>query len=130
MSAPVKVNGIEIAFLQDFGHRDLDALLRYVQIKLFEHAALEIAHARPGIKASMWSPIDVVQPQEFLSLWVITLETDERIPIIESIKDGQRVYEHYQLDGRDQQQLTKLFGPPYQGEYHLGESVTIKERDR
>jgi hypothetical protein len=130
MSAPVKVNGIEIAFLQDFGHRDLDALLRYVQIKLFEHAALEIAHARPGVKASMWSPIEVVQPQDFLSLWVITLETDERIPVTESMKNGQRVYERFQFDGNDGQQLSRLFGPLCEGEYHLGDTTTIKVRDR
>jgi len=130
MQAPVKVNDIEIASLLDLGERDSDDILRRVQIKLFERAALETIHARSDLKALMWSPVDVVQPQEFLSLWIITLETDERIPIVESIRDGQRVYEHYQLDGRDRQQLAQLFGPPYQGEYHLGESVTIKERDR
>ena len=130
MSAPVKVNDIEIASLQDFGQRDHDALLRHVQIKLFEHAALEIAHARPGLKALMWSPVDVIQPQPFLSLWIITLETDERIPIIESMKNGQRIYEHFQFDINDKQQLANLFGPVCEGEYHLGDDTTIKERDR
>jgi len=130
MQAPVKVNDIEIASLSDLGERDSDDILRRVQIKLFERAALETIHARSDLKALMWSPVDVVQPQEFLSLWIITLETDERIPIAEFIRDGQRVYEHYQLDRQDREQLTKLFGPAYQGEYHLGESVTIKERDR
>jgi len=77
----------------------------------------------------MWSPVDVVQPQAFLSLWIITLETDERIPIVESIRNGQRVYEHYQFDG-DDGQLAKLFGPVTEGEYHLGDTVTIRERER
>src|SRR6266436_9627390 len=130
MLAPVKVNSIEIASLLDLAQRDSDDILRRVRIKLFEHAALETIHARPGLKALMWSPVDVVQPQEFLSLWIITLETDERIPIIESIKNGQRVYEHYQFDGGDGQQLAKLFGPVNEGEYHLGDTVTIKERER
>ena len=78
----------------------------------------------------MWSPVDVVQPQAFLSLWVITLETDERIPIIESIRNGRRVYEHYWFDGDDEQQLAQLFGPVNEGEYHLGDTVIIKERER
>jgi hypothetical protein len=130
MQAPVKVNNIEIASLLDIGQRDSDGILRQVQIKLLERAALETIHARPDLKALMWSPVDVVQPQEFLSLWVITLETDERIPIVETISNGQRVYEHYQLNRDDGQQLTKLFGPACKGEYELGESVTIKERDR
>jgi len=130
MRAPVKVNSIEIASLLDLGQRGRDDLLRQVQIKLLERAALETIHARPDLKALMWSPVDVVQPQEFLSLWIITLETDERIPIIETIRNGERVYEPYQLDAANGQQLAKLFGPVYKGEYSLGESVTIKERDR
>ena len=129
MLAPVKVNGIVIASLLDLGKRDSDDILRQVQIKLFAHAALQTLHARPGLKALMWSPVDVVQPQAFLSLWVITLETDERIPIIESIRNGQRVYEHYQFDRDDGQQLAQLFGPAHEGEYHLGDTVTIKERE-
>jgi hypothetical protein len=128
--APVKVNDIEIASLLDLGQRDNDDILRQVQIKLFEHAALETLGSRRDLKALMWSPVDVVQPQEFLSLWIITLETDERIPIIESIRDGQRVYEHYPFDGNDEQQFTKLFGPMNEGEYHRGDTVTIKERER
>ena len=130
MRAPVKVNNIEIASLLDLGQRDSDDILRRVQIRLFERAALETIHARPGLKALIWSPVDVVQPQTFLSLWIITLETDERIPIIEFIRNGQRVYEHYQLDRDNGQQLTSLFGPANEGEYHLGDRVTIKERER
>ncbi len=101
MWAPVKVNNVEIASLLELRQRDSDDILRQVQIKLFAHAALQTLHARPGLKALMWSPVDVVQPQAFLSLWIITLETDERIPIIEAISNGQRVYEHYQFDGDD-----------------------------
>ena len=130
MSAPVKVNTIEIASLLDLRQRESDDILRQVQIKLFAHAALETLHSRPYLKVLMWSPVDVVQPQAFLSLWVITLETDERIPIIESIRNGQRVYEHYQFDGDDGQQLAKLFGPLNEGDYHLGDTITIKERER
>jgi len=130
MLAPVKVNNIEIASLLYLGQRDSDDILRQVQIKLFAHAALETLHSRLGLKALMWSPVDVVLPQAFLSLWIITLETDERIPIIESIRKGQRVYEHYQFDGDDEQQLAKLFGPVNEGEYHLGDTITIKERER
>jgi hypothetical protein len=130
MWAPVKVNSIEIASLLELGKRDSDDILRQVQIKLFAHAALETLHSRPGIKALMWSPVDVVQPQEFMSLWIITLETDERVPIVESIENGQRVYEYYPFDGDDRQQLAKLFGPVNEGEHHLGDIVTIKERER
>jgi hypothetical protein len=129
MWAPVKVNTIEIASLLDLGQRNSDDILRQVQIKLLAHAALEAFHARPSLKVLMWSPVDVVQPQAFLSFWIITLETDVRIPIIESIKNGQRVYEHYQFDGADRQQLARLFGPVNEGEYHLGDTVTIKERE-
>jgi hypothetical protein len=130
MLAPVKVNNIEIASLLDLGHRDSDDIVRQVQIKLFEHAALETLQSPLCLKAIMWSPVDVVQPQAFLSLWVITLETDERIPIVESIRNGQRVYEHYQFDAEDVEQLAGLFGPVNEGEHHLGEIVTIKERER
>lgn len=130
MWAPVKVNTIEIASLLDLRQRESDDILRQVRIKLFAHAALETLHARPGLKVLMWSPVDVVQPQAFLSLWIITLETDERIPIIEAISNGQRVYEHYQFDRDDGQQLARLFGPLNEGEYHLGDTVTIKERER
>jgi hypothetical protein len=130
MWAPVKVNTIEIASLVDIGRRDSDDILRQVQIKLLAHAALETLHARPGFKALIWSPVDVVQPQAFLSLWIITFETDVRIPIIESIRNGQRVYEHYRFDRSDGQQLAELFGPVHEGVYHQGDIVTIKERER
>jgi len=130
MWAPVKVNNIEIASLLDLRQRDSDDILRQVQIKLFAHAALETLHSRLGLKALMWSPVDVVLPQAFLSLWIITLETDERIPIIELIRNGQRVYEHYQFDGDDGQQLIKLFGPLNEGAYRLGDTVRIMERAR
>ena len=130
MWAPVKVNSIEIASLLELGKRDSEDILRQVQIKLFAHAALETLHSRTGIKVLMWSPVDVVQPQEFISLWIITLETDERIPIVESIENGQRVYEYYPFNRDDRQQLAKLFGPVNEGEHHLGDIVTIKERER
>jgi hypothetical protein len=130
MWAPVKVNSIEIASLLELGKRDSDDILRQIQIKLFAHAALETLHSRTGIKVLMWSPVDVVQPQEFISLWIITLETDERIPIVESIENGQRVYKYYPFDGDDVQQLAKLFGPVNEGEHHIGDIVTIKERER
>jgi hypothetical protein len=130
MWAPVKVNNIAIASLLDLGRCNSDDLLRQVQISLFAHAALETFHARPGLKVLTWSPVDVVQPQAFLSLWIIILETGERIPIIESLSNGQRVYENYQFDGNDGQQLARLFGPVHEGEYHLGDTVTIKERER
>jgi hypothetical protein len=128
--APVKVNSIEIASLLELGKRDSDDILRQVQIKLFAHAALETLHSRNGIKPLMWSPVDVVQPQEFISLWIITLETDERIPIVESIENGRRVYKYYQFDADNVQQLATLFGPVNEGEHRLGDIVTIKERDR
>jgi len=130
MRAPVKVNSVEIASLLGLGQLASDDILRRVQIKLFERAALQTIRARSGLKALIWSPVDVVQPQAFLSLWIITLETDERIPIIELIRNGQRVYERYQLDRDDGQQLATLFGPGSEGEYHLGDRVTIKEHER
>lgn len=131
MRAIVKVNGVEIASLLDLGQRKSDDILRQLRIRLFEHAALETMYSRPGLKAAMWSPVDVAQPQAFLSLWIITLETDERIAIIETIKDEQRIYEHYILDSNDEQQLAVLFGPAHKGgEYHTGDWITIKERDR
>jgi len=45
-------------------------------------------------------------------------------------RNGQRVYEHYQLDRDDGQQLATLFGPASEGEYHLGERIIIKEHER
>jgi hypothetical protein len=130
MWAPVKVNDIEIAPLVELAQRESDDILRQVQIKLFAHAALATLDSRTGHKAVMWSPVDVVLPQPFLSLWIITLETDERIPIIESIRNGQRVYEHFQFHGDDGQQLARLFGAVHEGEYHLGDTITIRERER
>jgi hypothetical protein len=129
MRAPVSVEGIEIASLMDFGSGESDDVLRRVQIKLFEHAAIEAIHAQPGLKAVMWSPVDVAQPQDFLSLWVITLETDERIPITESIIEGKRVYKRFTLDKNDEQQLAALFGPSSEGVYQPGATITIKERE-
>jgi hypothetical protein len=128
--APVKVNSIEIASLLELGKRDSDDILRQIQIKLFAHAALETFHSRHGTKALMWSPVEVIQPQEFISLWIITLETDERIPIVETIENGQRVYTYYQFDAGNVHQLATLFGPAKEGEHQLGDIVTIKERDR
>lgn len=128
--APVKVNSIKIASLVDFRQHEDNDILRHVQMKLLEHAALATLHARPGSKALMWSPVEVVQPQTFLSLWIITLETDERIPIIESIRDGQRVYEHYAFDSTDTKQLAQLFGAMQKGEYAFGDTITVKERAR
>jgi hypothetical protein len=130
LQASVKVKGIEIASLISLSQRDPDGLLRQMQIKLLERAALEAIHARPNLKAVMWSPVEVAQPQEFLSLWIITLETDERVPITESIKKGQRFYEYFTLDRDDERQLVALFGPPSEGAYQLGESITIKDRER
>ena len=130
MLAPVKVNNIDIASLFALGRCTSDDILRQVQITLFANAALETFQSRAGLKVFMWSPVDVVQPQAFLNLWIVILESDERIPIIESIRNGQRVYEHYRFDGNDEQQLAGLFGPVNEGEYHLGDMVTIKERER
>jgi hypothetical protein len=130
MRACVRVNTIEISDLLDLSQQDSVSILRRVQIKLLEHAALETVHARPDLKAMTWSPVDVVQPQAFLSLWIITLETDERIAIAEYLRNGQRIYEHYEINRDDGQYLVKLFGPVYTGEYELGETVTIEEHER
>lgn len=130
MQALVKVNGVEIASLLYLSQREQDDLLRLIQLKLLEHAALEASPGRSKVKAVMWRPITVVQPQVFLSLWVITLETDERIPIIESMSNGQRNYEPYLFDAENGQQLSTLFGAVFHGAYDLGEVVTIKEHTR
>lgn len=130
MRARVKVNAIEIADLLDLGQQDSASILRRVQIKLLEHAALGTMHARPDLKAVVWSPLDVVQPQAFLSLWIITLETDERITIAEYLRNGERIYEHYAFNMDDGDSLVKLFGPVHPGEYQLGETVTIEEHER
>jgi len=130
MWAPVKVNNIEIAFLRDLWQRDSNDLLHQVQIKLLENAALEAMQSRRGHKAVMWSPVEVIQPQEFLSLWIITLETDERIPVIEFLSNGRRLYTHFEFDEANTQQLATLFGPASEGDYHLGDTVTIREHER
>jgi hypothetical protein len=130
MQALVNVNGVEIALLLDLGQCECDDLLRLIQLKLLERAALKSIPARPEMKALMWRPLTVVQPQAFLSLWIITLETDERIPIAESMHDGQRVYEFYPFDAKNMHQLATLFGAVYQGAYQLGKVVTIKEHTR
>ena len=130
MRACVSVNAIEIANLLDLSQQDSASLLRRVQIKLLEHAALETVHARPDLKAVVWSPVEVVQPQAFLSLWIITLETDERLTIAEYIRNGQRVYEPYAFDRADGDSLVNLFGPVHPGEYEIGETVTIEEHAR
>lgn len=130
MRACVMVNGLKIADLLDLHQQDSASLLRQFQIKLFEQAALKAVQARPGIKAIMWSPVEVVQPQAFLCLWVVTLETGERVAIAEYIRNGQRVYEHVAFNGDDVNALTKLFGPAYTGEYDYGEMVTIGEHEQ
>ena len=130
MQAPVKVRGVEVSLLFDLAQRQPDDLLRLIQIKLLEHAALEATHAQPGMKALMWSPVAVAQPQTFSSLWIITLETDERVPIVENISDGQRVYEIYPFDVNNQQQIVALFGKVFEGAFHIGDFVTIKEHAR
>lgn len=130
MWAMVSVNTIKISDLRDLSKQDDASILRQLQIKLLEQAALNIVHARSGLKALMWSPVEVVQPQDFLCLWVVTLETDERVPIAEYIKDGKRVYEHFDLDVDDRSALLKLFGPANTGEYEYGDTVTIDEHER
>jgi hypothetical protein len=129
MQAGVRVNTVEISDLLDLRQQDATSILRRVQLKLFEHAALEAVGARPGLKALIWSPVEVVQPQAFLSLWIITLETDERVSIAEYLRDGQRTYEHYALDVNNKEQLKQLFGPAQTGEYQQGDTVTIEERE-
>ncbi len=130
MRAWVSVNTIKIGDLMDLRLQDSAAILRRVQIKLLEQAALQSIHAQAGLKVLMWSPVDVVQPQEFLSLWILTLETDERVAIAEYIKDGQRVYEPYAFDVNNREQLAKLFGPIRTGEYQLGDTVIVEEHQR
>lgn len=127
MRARVTVNAIDIADLSGINLEDSDSILRLIQMKLFEHAALKAVGAAPGTKASVWSPVTVVQPQAFLSLWIITLETNERIAIAEYIRNEQRIYEHYTLNMDDRNNLIQLFGPTYTGEYQIGNMVTIEE---
>jgi hypothetical protein len=128
LQAPVKVQATEVALLCDLWPRDQDDLFRQIQIKLLEHAALKTLRSRTGLKATIWSPVQVLQPQAFLSLWVITLETNERIPVIEYIHQEQRLYAPFQIESAQQEALTLLFGPAITGEYSLGEMITIKER--
>lgn len=129
MQAPVKVDNITIATLQVLRQRAGEDILRQIQMKLFEYAAQMALHAPLSLKALMWSPIEVLQPQAFLHLWIVTMETGERVPVIESLKNGQRVYEHYEFDGSHEQFL-KLFGPLGTGKHPLGESVTIQVREQ
>jgi len=130
MQASVTVSRIEISDLSSLSRQDGDSILRLVRIKLFERAARDTLSTQPLPRALIWSPVDVIQPQPFLSLWIITMETDERIPIAEYLRNGQRIYEPYALNIHDEQQLMTLFGPPQMGEYNLGNSITIKERDQ
>lgn len=130
MQALVSVNKVEVASLLELGRSEGDDLLCLLQLKLLEHAALANIPAHPEAKALMWRPLAVVQPQAFLSLWIITLETDERIPIAESMCNGQRIYEYYPFDAQNTQQLAKLFGAVYQGVYPLGKVVTLREHTR
>ncbi|GAC1358462.1 MAG: hypothetical protein NVSMB38_41530 [Ktedonobacteraceae bacterium] len=130
MRAEVRVNTLLISDLLDLGQLESDALLRRMRMKLLEHATWKAAGVQPGLRALIWSPLDVVQPQAFLSLWVLTMETHERIAVAEYLSNGARVYEHYAYDTSDEQQLRKLFGPLQSGEYHLGETVTIEEHEQ
>jgi hypothetical protein len=129
MRAPVSVQGIEIASLIDLYQREPADILRMVRIKRLERAALAAAARQPGTKALVWSPVETSGQQDFLSLWVISLETNERVAIAEYVRDGERVYEPYALDRDNEQQLAALFGPTTEGTYRRGERVTIKVRD-
>ena len=130
MRAWVAVNAVKVDDLSNFRQQDSVSVLRRVQAKLLEDAALKTMRPRPGLKTLVWSPVDVVQPQEFLSLWILTMENDERVAVVEYLKNGQRVYEPYTLDVRDKQQLAQLFGPVNNATYHLGDIVTIEEREK
>lgn len=130
MQASVAVSRIEISDLSSLSRQNSDSILRIVRIKLFERAARDTLCAQHPPRALIWSPVDVIQPQPFLSLWIITMETDERIPIAEYLRNEQRIYEPYALNMHDEQQLMALFGPLQTGEYDLGAIVTIKEREQ
>lgn len=130
MQASVMVNTLKIADLLELSRQDTASILRQFQIKLFEQAALKAVHAQPDLKALMWSPVEVVQPQDFSCLWIVTLETNERVAIAEYLRNGQRVYEHFAFDADDGNALAKLFGPVSTGEYKLGATVTIGEHER
>ena len=71
----------------------------------------------------------IQQPQAFLSLWIVTLETNERVAIAEYLRQGKRVYEPYQLDVHDEQQLASLFGPSNTGEHKINDTITISEHE-
>lgn len=129
MQASVKVDSIEIASLLTLSRGTNADLLRHIQIKLFEHAALKAIHAPSNLKALIWTPVEVVQPQAFLNLWIVTTETDERVPIIESLQHGRRMYELYRIDGSDEQ-LFRLFGPMGEGTYQIGEKIIFQVRER
>ena len=129
MRASVSVNAIKISDLLDLSQQDSPSLLRRIQLKLLEHTALEAIHARPDSKVVMWSPVTVVQPQEFLSLWILTTESNERVGIAEYISDGQRVYKQYVIDVNDEQQLAQLFGSMHTGKYQRGDTVTFEEHE-
>lgn len=128
--AVVAVNTITIGDLVSLGQLDSDSILSRIRSKLLEHAALKAVHPRLDLKTLMWSPLEVIQPQAFLSLWILTMETYERIPVAEYIRNGQRVYEHYAFNVYDERQLVKLFGPAHTAEYRVGDPVTIEERER
>ena len=130
MRASVAVNRVEIADLLSLSRQDTASILRLLQIKLLECAARATIPVYPAPRALVWSPVEVIQPQSFLSLWVLTMETDERIAIAEYLRNGRRVYELYTLERDDGQQLTTLFGPLQTGTYQLGNIVTIEERER
>ncbi|HEU5227586.1 MAG TPA: hypothetical protein VFU49_07205 [Ktedonobacteraceae bacterium] len=130
MRASVAVNRIEISDLSSLSRLDSESILRLVQIKLFERAARDTLYAQPAPRALIWSPVDVIRPQPFLSLWIITMETAERIPIAEYLRNGQRIYEFYELNINDEHQLMTLFGPLQTGEYDLGNIITLKEREQ
>lgn len=130
IQANVTVNKIAISDLRDLSRQDSESILRLIQIKLLERAARDAIHAHPDVRALIWNPVDVIQPQPFLNLWIMTMETDERVAIAEYLRNGQRTYEHYWLDVHNREQLTTLFGPLHTGDYHIGDSITVEERDR
>lgn len=128
MQTPVTVNRTPIASLWDLSQGNDEDILRQVRMKLFERAALDTMHEQSSdLKATIWSPVAVREPQDFLSLWIITIETGRRISIMETISNGQRVYEPYRLDKAS---LAQLFGPLSEGEFQLGEKVTLQEHQQ
>lgn len=130
MRAWVAVNTVKVDDLSNFRQQDSVSVLRRVQARLLEDAALKTMRARPGLKALVWSPVEIVQPQKFLSLWILTMENDERVAVCEYLRNGQRVYEPYKLDLHDTQQLVQLFGPIHTASSQPGDTVTIEEREK